>query len=221
MGNHKSQAGLWLILGGVGLAVVLGIFWVLSAQIPAQPPAEDSLSLKAPGTMTIGDAGAPITVVEYSDFQCPFCALFANEIQPQLIDEFVRSGQIRFEFRHFPVLGEFSRLAALASMCAHEQQAFWAYHDALFQEVPELPASRRNRDTLVDIARRLRLDTGPFKACLDEERYADQVARDFEEARSLGIVGTPSFVINGNLLVGAHPVETWRQVVEFLTQEGS
>src|SRR5690554_5424463 len=90
------------------------------------------------GTMKLGNPNAPITVVEYSDFQCPFCAIFARDTLPQLIDEFVATGQMHFQLRNFPVFGEFSTLSAHGSMCALEQGAFWPFHDALFEQVGSL-----------------------------------------------------------------------------------
>lgn len=168
-------------------------------------------------TLVMGDPDAPIHVIEYSDFQCPFCGIFARNIRPRLIEEFVDTGKIRFEWRNYPVFGPFSTLAAHGAMCAVEQGAFWPYHDALFARIDEMKASEKNLDTLVKIASSIGLDAREFRACMVEDRYAEDVAATLREGRERGVMGTPTFIINGVMMVGAQPVETWRQVVEALT----
>lgn len=173
---------------------------------------------KAAGTMTLGDDDAPITVIEYSDFQCPFCSIFARDIQPELIEKYVDTGQVRFEWRNFPIFGRFSQEAALGSYCADDQDAFWPYHDALYEAVGSFSESQKNVDSLVNIAESLDLDAAEFRTCIEERRHLQRVQADYDEARSLGLTGTPSFMANGMLIIGAQPLETWEQVVEMLSE---
>lgn len=176
-------------------------------------------SAKASGTMTLGFDGAPITVIEYSDFQCPYCGIFARDIQPQLIEQYVDTGRVRFEWRNMPIFGRFSQEAALGSLCADDQNAFWPYHDAVYETVGNLSQSEKNVDTLVKIAGSLDLDTKEFRACIEDGRHFERVRTDYEEGRSLGLTGTPSFMANGILVIGAQPMETWHKVFEMLGEQ--
>lgn len=203
-----------IVVAVVAALTVAGIFVLQDEQRtgPAGPPA------KASGTMTLGREDAPITVVEYSDFQCPYCGIFAREIQPQLIEQYVDTGLVRFEWRNFPVFGEFSTAAALGSYCADDQNAFWPYHDALYDVVGELSQGERTVGTLIDIAGQIGLDQDEFRVCLAEAKHRDQVIADYDEGRALNIVGTPSFTVNGVLMVGAQPVDTWHRVFEAFSE---
>lgn len=215
--KRKPGAG-WLALALVGVVGVLAAiaYWVLQGAGDGGNPIAHAIN--AP---SIGDPNAPVTIVQYADFQCPYCRLFALDIQPELIKEFVDTGRARLEWRHFPVFGAFSTLAAHAAACAHEQGAFWAYHDALYAKLEAgLSPGAKRVDTLVAIADSVGLESASFKACVVERRYAAQIRADLQSGRRLGVVGTPSFVVNGILLAGAQPLETWRRIMEILDPEG-
>lgn len=207
----RTNFPLLIVLIAIGL-----LFSACGSRSESSVSGATSEIVAAPG---IGSLDAPITVIEYGDFQCIYCSLFAREIQPLIIEEFVRTGLIRMEWRHFPIFGEFSEASALAASCAHEQGKFWSFHDELFAIVDSLGPSNKNVDTLFEIATSVELDMDRFQACYTEERYAAQIASDFREGRSLGVTGTPAFDVGGRLLVGAHPIETWRKLIEQLTAE--
>lgn len=213
--DHFEPSGpvkRWIVVAVIAILAVGG-FFVLRGR-HAKPSVDTPA--KASGTMTLGQKDAPITVVEYSDFQCPYCRIFARDIQPKLIEEYVDTGLVRFEWRNFPIFGRFSSEAALGAFCADDQQAFWPYHDALFEVVGELSARERNLDTLLAIADDIGLDVKTFRTCLETGRHADRVRQNYEEGRALNIIGTPSFTVNGMLLVGAQPLETWHRVFDSL-----
>jgi protein-disulfide isomerase len=153
-----------------------------------------------------GPGDAPITIIEFSDFRCPFCKRFYTETLTPLLEAYPE--QIRFIYRDFPVVGGFE--AALASECAHEQDAYWDYHDLLFGgEYDDL-----SNEALLAYAEQLTLDLDAFSTCLNEERYADEVENDARYAAELGVTGTPTFFINGIPLVGAQPLEIFRQLID-------
>ncbi len=156
---------------------------------------------------SLGPEDAPITIVEFSDFRCPYCSIFHKETFDDLMAEY--PGQIHFVYRDFPVVGGFE--AALAAECADEQGAFWEFHNLLFSgEYPNL-----DRDAFAAYAEKLDLDVEGLLACVDEERYSDEVEADARYASGLGITGTPTFFINGIPMVGAQPLEAFIQIIEY------
>lgn len=140
-----------------------------------------------------GPADAPVSIVEFGDFGCPSCRAWHNSgVRERLRAEF--GDQIRFTFRHFPVITPQSPKAAEAAQCAAEQEAFWAYHDYLYEKAP--PGGLAPAD-LKRYAAQLELDAEAFATCLDSGRYQAYVERDMQAAFDLGARGTPSFYVNG------------------------
>jgi len=157
---------------------------------------------------SLGPDTAPVTIVEFSDFQCPFCAR-SGPVVKQVVERF--PGQVRVVYRHFPLdsIHPRARPAAEASACASEQGRFWEYHDALFANARALEDADLER-----YAAELGLDEGAFQDCVAEGRYRQAVERDLADGRSAGVSGTPSFFINGRLLGGAQPLEEFVRVIE-------
>lgn len=160
-----------------------------------------------------GDPDAPVTIIEFSDFQCPYCSQFAAETGPQIDEQYIETGQVRFGYQHFAFLGEGSLQAAAASECAADQDAFWPYHDRLVERV----AVEQQRDftpaTLKEFAAELELDTEAFTACLDSEKYIDLVQTETAAAQAMGISSTPSFLVNGLFVRGAQPFSVFERVI--------
>lgn len=155
-----------------------------------------------------GSEDAPVTMVYFTDFQCGYCRKFANETLPKLETHYIRPGKTRLVFRHLAILGDASVQAARASSCAFDQGKFWEYHDALFASGSPLAfnASRLKRH-----ASELRLDDKAFAACLDSTAHAKRVEAETLVGRALGATGTPAFLINGQLALGAYPFEVFQQ----------
>ncbi len=154
-----------------------------------------------------GPAGARVTIVEFADFQCPYCSRAAHTVDGVLT---AYSGQVRLVFRHFPLsFHEKAPLAAEAAACADEQGRFWAYHDVLFDHQDALEASDLQAHALT-----AGLDAAKFTACLSSGRAKKAVERDMEVGKRLGITGTPAFFINGTELSGAQPEEAFRKVID-------
>ena len=180
----------------------------LSEKYPVEfylEPPRDAISLDE--TPLQGNPDAPITLVEFSDFECPFC----GRVQPTLQDIRARyEDKVRLAFKHFPLpFHRSARQAHLAALCADEQGKFWPYRAVLFQRQKDL-----SKTALIDYARELGLETELFQACLGEERYAAKLERDFEEASRLGVTGTPTFFLNGRRFSGAQPYRAFEQMIE-------
>jgi protein-disulfide isomerase len=201
-GRHSGQRiGLKqysLIIGIVAVAViVVSAFAILgqgSSRTPQLNPAEVSLDKSA------GAKDAPVVVVEYADFQCPYCKQFATGPELQLRQEYVDTGKARFVFRQLAFIGPESLWAAEAAECANEQGRFWDYHDKLFAEQAGENEGAFSRENLKRFAAELRLDTQQFNQCLDSDKYQAKVQQEIGQAEQLGVRSTPTLFVNGQLL---------------------
>jgi len=161
-----------------------------------------------------GDPNAPITIIEFGDFQCPFCGRFATLTEPQINEQYINPGTVRFTYLHFAFLGDESFWATEASECAAEQDAFWPYHDKVFANQSGENQGAFSKDNLKRFAVELGLDSDAFNTCLDSGMYTDLVREDSAFAQSLGVRSTPSFLINGEPLIGAQPIEAFQEVIQ-------
>ncbi|MGD2162179.1 MAG: DsbA family protein, partial [Anaerolineales bacterium] len=154
----------------------------------------------------LGPESAPITIIEFSDYRCPFCKRWHNETLQPLFDRY--EGQIRLIYRDFPVVGGFQ--AALAAECAAVQGDYYDYHDLLFSgQFEDL-----NNEAFAAYAEQLDLDPDQLLTCVDEGTFTEEVESDARYAASLGVTGTPTFFINGIPLVGAQPIDTFIQIID-------
>ncbi len=157
----------------------------------------------------LGPVDAPITIIEFSDYECPYCQKFHIEVFGQLLAAY--PNQIRFVYRDFPLTSIHPNAftAALAANCAGEQGAYFEYHDALFSGLYGLGADAYQR-----YASDLGLDMGSFGSCVETAKYQAEVQADFDYAAQLGIRSTPTFFVNGIPVVGAQPLEVFRQLID-------
>ena len=160
-----------------------------------------------------GGPNAPVTIIEYSDFKCPFCARFATDTLYWIRKYYVETNKVRFGFKHVATLGPESQRAAEASECAAEQDQFWAFHDRVYADQAARGSFLTDK-TLIDIAEKLGLDTTAFEACLNSGRHSDHVKQQSQEAHSIGVRATPGFIINGSLVIGAQPFEVFADLIE-------
>ena len=170
-----------------------------------------------------GDPDAPITIVEFSDFQCPFCSRFFQQTLPAIEDNYINTGKVKFVYRDLPLdsLHPNARPSAIAAECAGEQGWFWAYHDILFENQAQWArlASEDLENSLKQYAQDLSLDVPSFETCLSSDKIADEVNKDALEARSYGISGTPTFFIGTEKdgfikLVGAQPYSSFQRAID-------
>lgn len=165
-----------------------------------------------------GAIDAPVVMVEYSEFQCPYCRKFAEDIAPEL-QPFIDDGTLRIEWRDFPLLGEESTTASLGAHAAASQGRFWEFHDAVFASQPPLNSGQITEDWLVGIAESIGLDTQQFRADLADPATAAAVEANKQEAIDILATSTPLFFVNKIPIVGAQPVETFVDVIEFARAE--
>ena len=160
-----------------------------------------------------GDSKAPITVIEFSDFQCPFCERFYTQTLPQIEENYIKTGKVKLVYRDFPLtsLHPMAQKTAEAAECADDQGKFWEYHNKIFENQAALSI-----DSLKKWAADLGLDTGEFNSCLDSGKMASEVNKDLQEGSNAGVQGTPSFIINGQMVSGAQPYSVFQQVFDSL-----
>jgi protein-disulfide isomerase len=163
----------------------------------------------------LGQADAPVVIVEFSDFQCPYCKRFIEQTMPQLKREYIDTGKVKLVFRDFPLsFHQNAALAAEAAQCAYEQDSYWEMHDRIFAGQGEWSGSSEAKEIFIGYAEELGLDRARFRECLDSGRYKEEVQQDFKDGASYGVGGTPTFFINGRKLVGAQPFSAFQQVIE-------
>lgn len=161
----------------------------------------------APLGASLGPDDAPVTVVEFSDFECPYCVRIYPALQ-ELVKRY--DGKVRLVYRHFPLgIHDNARKAAEASLCAHEQGRFWEMHNTMFDNYRSLTPPG-----LKSLAAGIGLDSTAFNACLDSGRFAAQVERDLVDGELLGVSGTPATFVNGRMLSGAVPVEQLAAIID-------
>ena len=177
-------------------------------EVLLEAPAAFRASLDLTGTPVRGPEDAKVTVVEFSDFHCPFC----KRVQPTLTQLLAKyPNDVKLVYKHMPLdqLHPHARRAAQASWCAQQQGRFWEYHDALYAGAPD-----GSEPALAAVAERVGLDTAKYQQCMASDEAARQVQTHVEEGARYGVTGTPAFFINGRFLNGAVPLETFVQVVE-------
>lgn len=165
----------------------------------------------------LGNSKAPVTLIEYGDYQCPFCGRFFTQVEPPLRDNYIKNGKVRMVFRNFQFLGPESTAAAGAAECAKDQRQYWAYHDALF--TAEIADGRENngnltRDLFLKLAGDLKLDVSAFTNCIDSNKYASQVSKDTADAQAHGVNSTPTTFVNDQKLQGALPFAQFASVID-------
>jgi len=179
-----------------------------AAPMPAGPAPGALVQVSTEGRPFRGPANAPVTVVEFTDYQCPFCRRHFDSTLTPLLAQY--GDRVRYVVRNFPIpsLHPMAVSAAQAAECANDQGKFWEYHDRLFQT--EIAST----ETLKSMARQLGLNTSRFNRCLDSGEKADIVEQDVRDGVAAGVAGTPSFFVNGRFIDGWVPVSTFGAVVE-------
>jgi len=170
-----------------------------------RPP---SVTVAYDPTRVKGDPNAPITIVEFSDFQCPFCKKSESTLH-ELLTKY--SGRVKLAYLDFPLreIHPQAQSAAEAARCAGEQGKFWEYHDALYEEQSKLDGAE-----LLTHARALHLDEKSFQSCLNSGKFKSKIEADMEQGRKVGVAGTPGFFVNGVFLSGALPPADFEKIID-------
>lgn len=174
----------------------------------------------------LGSDKANITIVEFGDYKCQYCARFHRETRSQIMDNYVNTGQVKFLFKDFVVndrpLDKASTLAARASYCAADQGKYWQYHDEVYKNSQGENVGWVTKDSLNQFAKNVKLpDLMKFSECLDSQKYNDAVAQNNELARSLGVSATPTFLLivqerQPEGIEGAQPYNSFQEVISHL-----
>lgn len=221
----RGRRDPWLLgILGVVVAVLLVLLVVDrtgthqaadSAATPAIGPVGD-MSRRIDGDpLAIGAVDAPVVMVAYSDYRCPFCAKFSRDTEPALIDKYVAEGILRIEWRDLPIFGEQSMTAARAGRAAAAQGKFWEFSTSVFAASPDRGHPDLTRETLRDFAVASGVpDLDQFDRQAADPSIDQAVYADLLEANTIGVSSTPSFVINGTPVLGAQPLGVFEQVIE-------
>ncbi|MFF2272143.1 DsbA family protein [Agromyces sp. NPDC058136] len=165
--------------------------------------------------LAIGDVDAPVVLVEWADFRCPYCAVFTNQTLPVVLDEYVESGLVRYEFRDVAFFGDDSTAAAVAVRAAGEQGRFQEYLEVIYAAAPEKGHPDMPREKLVGFAKEAGVpDLAAFEADLDRADLAEAVTASTAQAQQLGVTGVPFFVAGDQALSGAQPIDAVRAFLD-------
>lgn len=206
----KKRSPLTIFYVLLGIVAVVGIAALGTLALRGQssaaqpgallnrPPLKAPTGLTPDGYYYKGQPNAPVTVVEYSDFQCPFCGQFARSQEVAFDTKYVESGKVKYIFHDFPLKQHPNAVpAALAARCAGDQQAFWTMHDMLFANQSQWENIAQTQQQFTTYAQQLKLDAGAFQQCLTSDKYASAISKAQQEGLQIQIPGTPTFVLNG------------------------
>ena len=229
-GEIKNKKRDYLLPASILVAAILisgSIVYLVGSKSGGGVGAKDSGELAAIKETTelktsdrdviLGDPKAPVTLIEYGDYQCPFCGRFFKQVEFPLRENYIKTGKVKMVFKNFQFLGSESIAAAEAAECAKDQKQFWAYHDALYET--EIKDGRENngnlnRDLFLKLADELKLDHSAFASCFDSEKYASQIEEDNNKAKALGVNSTPTTFVNSQKLVGALPYAQFKAAID-------
>lgn len=211
-----------LVIIAFQLSDLSGSGVVQEAAVPSAPnagaeaPAAPTVDMKqlVDNDYVLGDKNAPVTIVEFSDYQCPFCKKFWSDSFEQIKTTYIDTGKVKFIYRDFPLgFHQNAQKAAEAAECAGEQGKYFGMHDKLFQN-GQADGTGLNVADLKKYAQELGLNTAKFNECLDSGKMKAEVLKDFSDGQRAGVQGTPSFYINGQMVSGAQPFSVFEQVID-------
>ena len=214
--RQRTMTIVIVTLVALGIVAILVVPSILRSTAPVgditPPPVVD---FPNPDMNSMGDPNAAVTVVEFSDFQCPYCEQFYTGTEKEFIDQYVRTGQVHFTYRSMGnFIGPESANAAEAAYCAGDQGRFWDFHGILFTNQNGENQGAFADKRLVAMAETLGLDMAEFNSCFDGGKYQTAVNQDRADGLAAGVQGTPAFVINGKLVPGALSFAQLQQEIE-------
>ena len=222
-----------LILFGIGINTIFFFqldyidYYVFAQEINNNNNKELSIeNLIKSGSPILGNLDAPITILDFSDFQCPNCGRYVKNTEPILNETYIQTGKASLVYKYFPVVGFDSMNPALAGQCAQEQGKFWQFHQLVFANQKPIDSGWVSKDNLKNFASQISgLDLQKFSECLDSERYKDHINKDLEMAKKFQLRATPSFLIVNNngtdpeILTGAHPFPSFATIIDNKLEE--
>lgn len=178
------------------------------------PQAVDKNAITSREANVIGSPDAKVTIVEFADFQCPFCGRHHELVYPEIVKAYIDTGKANYAYKHLAFLGPESVYAAVAAECAADQGKFWEFHNYLFEHQNGENQGAFNKDKLVGFAQELNLDMAKFEPCLTNDATVARVQADTEQAQKLGVASTPTFFVNGQPLVGLKSPQEFAAAIE-------
>ena len=172
------------------------------------------------GSPVMGNPNAPITILEFGDYQCTYCYKFHQDTLDIINEEFIKTGKVKVIFKDFPLNGPDSKLAAESSYCAHDQGKYWEYHDQLYENWAGERTGWITREALSEFAKSINLDTAEFNKCLNESKHENKINSIYEFGKQIGIDATPSFLVfNDEKIIkirGNQPLEVFLKTFDEL-----
>jgi protein-disulfide isomerase len=205
--QRKAIPYIWGMVGLVIVAVILLI--IFGNRLNGHETNREGIASTA---KTLGSENAAVVITEYSNFGCSACKEFATTTEPQIVEQYVKTGKVRLEFKHYAFGAQDNWVAADAAECAAEQGKFWEYHDRLFAR--QGASGAFTKASLKRYAVDLGLESGSFDACLDSSQYRDRVNADVADGEKLGVNSTPTLFINQRKFIGAQPFAILKNVID-------
>ena len=210
-GSLASEGGqVPILVSGDGKTILVGRL----ESLDEDPAAETARKISLENVPSKGNPDAQITVVEYSDFQCGYCARAANEVADFLKDY---QGKVRLFYKQFPLsFHKWAEEASIASLCVYDQanEKFWKIHDEIFEKQGEIKVADA-RETFAEMARKLGIDMKKYDRCVKSEETKRRITSDMNEGRSIGVSGTPTFVVDGFVISGGANMKALRNAVDY------
>lgn len=226
MDQKKGFAIIAIIVGAIGVGIgaytisTVGTNFQQDTTLPESSNDKQKLySLALNGSPELGSSDAPITIIEFGDYQCPNCMRFTTQIKPLIIENYINTGKAKLVFKDFTVYGTDSVNGAMATHCAAEQKKYWEMHDHLYNQQEAINSGWLSVDNIKKFASDITLDMQQFNICLDSKKYEQQVIENFVEGKSIGVSGTPTFIIidkdgKSQMVKGAQPFSVFKQVID-------
>lgn len=213
-----------IIISGIVVVIVIGIIAASASQFGSETVNLDMQRMHgdistAMGSPILGNPNAPITIVEFGDYQCEKCFEWFHKTKPDIVQNYIDTGKANLVFVDLALLGRDSPKAAQATYCAEDQGKYWGYHDLLYNSQEHVDNGWANSERLKAFAFNLDLDMELFESCLDSGKYSKRVSYNIDEARKQGASGTPTFFIvdsegNKQKIGGAQPYSVFKRVID-------
>ena len=211
---------LYLLVIPIAIGIISGMFLAFNPELENDSKLLTSSKLIEDGSPIMGDSNAPITILEWGDYQCTFCYRFHENTLDIINDDFIKTGKVKLVFKDFPLNGPDSLLAAEASYCAEDQEKYWQYHDELYKNWGGERTGWITRESLDRFAVTVDLELVQFNTCLDEHKYQNRVTAHHEFGKEIGIDATPSFLVfNDQKIIkirGNQPLEVFLKTFDEL-----
>ena len=211
---------LYLLAIPVIIGIIAGAFLSSYPEAESKPDSLTASKLIEGGSPIMGSPNAPITILEWGDYQCTFCYKFHQSTLDTINEDFVKTGKVKIVFKDFPLNGPDSLLAAEAAHCAQDQEKYWQYHDELYDNWGGEKTGWVTRESLDKFATAVNLDLDKFNKCLDDHKYQSKVMSLYEFGKEIGIDATPSFLVfNGEKMIkirGNQPLEVFLKTFDEL-----